>query len=152
DLDLLLIGRAQRAHGGRRALAKADPLGQLGEALALARAVDDPATPDLDPQEDVVEDRQVRRQRELLLDEADAVPDGVTRRPVADRLAVDEDLAGVGRDGAGDDLAQRRLARAVLADERVDLAGGELEADVGERDRRPVALVDAAHRARGAGP
>ena len=152
DLDLLLVGRAQRPHGRRRARAKADALGQLGEALALLGAVDEAAAAQLDAEEDVVEDRQVGGERELLLDDPDAVADGVARRAMAHRLAVDEDLARVGRHRAGDDLAQRRLAGAVLAHERVDLARRDLEADVLQRHRGAVALVDAPHRARGARP
>ena len=41
--------------------------------------------------------------------------------------------AGVGAVGAGDDLDQRALARAVLADERVDLARHELERHAAQR-------------------
>ena len=44
---------------------------------------------------------------------------------------------------AGDDLHQRALAGAVLADETVDLAGGEREVDVAQR-------LDAAERLRDA--
>ena len=40
-----------------------------------------------------------------------------------DRLAADFERAVVGLEGAGDDLDQRRFARAVLADQGMDLAG-----------------------------
>ena len=43
-----------------------------------------------------------------------------------------------------EDLDQRALAGAVLADERVDLAGAQLQRHVGERLRRPEPLRDAA--------
>src|SRR6185295_4517704 len=43
-------------------------------------------------------------------------------------------------DRAAEDLDQRRLARAVLADERVDFAAADLEVDVVERPRRAVRL------------
>ncbi len=46
------------------------------------------------------------------------------------------------RDGARDDLRQRRLAGAVLAGERDDLAGADREVDPGERRHRAVALDD----------
>jgi hypothetical protein len=44
------------------------------------------------------------------------------------RLAVPADLALVGPDRAVDDLHQRRLAGAVLAEDGVDLAGRDLQA------------------------
>jgi len=63
-----------------------------------------------------------------------------------DRLAVEEHPALVGRDDAGHDLDQRRLARAVLAQHRVDAAGLDGELGVLERAHAPVALRHAAHR------
>ena len=45
------------------------------------------------------------------------------------RLAADEDLAGGQFDGAGDCLAERRLAGAVLADQCMYLSGTKLEID-----------------------
>ena len=39
-----------------------------------------------------------------------------------DRLAVEQDLAGIGRLHSGHDLDQGRLARAVLAQQRMHLA------------------------------
>jgi hypothetical protein len=54
----------------------------------------------------------------------DAGRGGDVRRGEADRLAVERDVAGVGLVDAGEDLDQRRLAGAVLADERGDLSGG----------------------------
>ena len=47
-----------------------------------------------------------------------------------DRRAVEEDLALVGREDAVDHLDQGRLAGAVLAEQRVDLAGLDVEVDV----------------------
>jgi hypothetical protein len=61
-----------------------------------------------------------------------------------DELAVDEQVAVVGAHGAADDLAQRGLARAVLADEGVDLPRLDRHADVVERAGGAVALADAA--------
>ena len=54
------------------------------------------------------------------------------------------DLALVGLDDAGEDLDERRLARAVLADERVHGRRLDREADVRERLDAAVALRDAA--------
>ena len=52
---------------------------------------------------------------------------------VADFGAVDQDRALVARIDAGDDLAERRLAGAVLAEQRADLAGLDAHRDVVER-------------------
>jgi hypothetical protein len=41
-------------------------------------------------------------------------------------------IAGVGAANAEDDVAKRRLSGAVLAEQAVDLAGGDRERDVGE--------------------
>ena len=96
-------------------------------------------------------------ERERLVDRLDPERSGVAR--VVDRhgLAVDEDLAGVGRMGAREHAHQRRLAGAVATDEGDDLAGVEVDADavdgvdaaeghadvahLDERDRPPVAPV-----------
>ena len=56
-----------------------------------------------------------------------------------DRLALEEDLAAVGRVDADKRLDQRRLAGAVVADERDDLLGKD-------REVRAVERLDAAER------
>ena len=58
----------------------------------------------------------------------------------ATRLAEEHDLALVGVVQAGEDVRERRLAGAVLAEQRVHLAGSGLEVDavVGERRRESV--------------
>ena len=62
------------------------------------------------------------------------------------RLAGDEDLAGVGLVDAAQNLHQRRLAGAVLADQADDLAGPDLDRDVLQRVNAGEALVDPDHR------
>ena len=57
---------------------------------------------------------------------ADAQPPGCARTR---RLPVDANLAGIGLQRAREDLDQRRLAGAVVADEREDLAVIEVEVD-----------------------
>ena len=53
--------------------------------------------------------------------------------PAGDRLAADEDLAAGRLDHAGEDLDQRRLAGAVVADQPDDLAAVDVQADAAER-------------------
>src|SRR5206468_368463 len=59
------------------------------------------------------------------------------------------DLAAVDRVDAGDALDERRLARAVVADERGDLARVDGEVDVVQHVDGSEALVDARHLQQG---
>ena len=87
---------------------------------------------DLAAREDVARHAEVGEAQHLLVDHADAVLDGLARARVVEAPAVPADLAGVGRDEAGQDLQQRGLAGAVLAHQRVRAAGGDLEADAAQ--------------------
>jgi len=55
------------------------------------------------------------------------------------------ELAGVGSEGAGDDVDQGRLAGAVLAEQHVDLASPEVEIDIIQRQHAREALGDSDH-------
>jgi hypothetical protein len=69
---------------------------------------------------------------ERLEDEPDALVAQPRQRLVVQllgRLAVDDHLALVGPVEAADDVEQRRLARARLADHRDQFAGGDVEGD-----------------------
>ncbi|MDR6353657.1 hypothetical protein Q3H58_000328 [Pseudomonas psychrotolerans] len=59
------------------------------------------------------------------------------------RLARQEQVAGIGGHQAAEHLDQGRLAGAVLADQAVDLAGPQGQVDASQRLGRPVALGDA---------
>ena len=59
-----------------------------------------------------------------------------------DALAGEGDAAGIGREGAGDQVEQRGLAGAVRADHREDRALRHLEADAVDRDQAAEALAD----------
>ena len=59
-------------------------------------------------------------------------------------LAVEEDLTRVVAVDPGDALDERRLAGAVVADERHDLTRAHLEVDVGQRLHRPERLREVA--------
>jgi len=54
------------------------------------------------------------------------------------------DRPPIGGQGAGNEADQRGLARAVRADERVDLAGAHLEARAVDRDYAAEALTEVA--------
>ena len=61
-----------------------------------------------------------------------------------DRLAVDQDLALAGLVHAGQDLDQRRLAGAIVAEQAMHLAGIDLDVDVLQRADRAEIDADAA--------
>ena len=97
------------------------------------------------PDEDVLGDGQVREQPRLLVDHGDAEGASLGRdRGSGPSAPSRRDGPAVRLMDAGQDLDQRALAGAVLADERVDLAGDEVERDVVERLGRGEALGDPA--------
>ena len=106
----VLEARVQAAHDlagrrlHRRVVERADTRAQLAAEEHVAGRVD------------------VVGEGERLVDRLDPVGLGVARVLDRDRLAVDEDLAAVGRVGARQGPDQRRLAGAVAADEADDLA------------------------------
>ena len=81
----------------------------------------------------VLGDREVGGDAELLMHHGDAGGVRIARRAEAGLLAVQQEAAGEFRMHAGDDLHQRAFARAVLADETVDLAGEKREVDPAQR-------------------
>ena len=63
----------------------------------------------------------------------------------ADLAAVERHAAFVGRDHAGHDLDQRRLAGAVLAEDGVDAAAMDGQLGLLQRPHAAIALGDALH-------
>ena len=92
---------------------------------------------------DVFEHRHRFEQREVLEHHADAEPASRARIGDADGRAVEDDLALVGRDDAVDHLDERRFPRAVLAEERVNLAGLDAQIDVVVRADAGKGFADA---------
>ena len=94
-------------------------------------------------QRDVLGDSQRVEQREVLKNHADAETPG--RGGIGDdyRLPLPADFAGGRLEGTVEDLHQRRLAGAVLAEERVNLAGMNDEIDVVVGAERAEILGDA---------
>ncbi len=85
------------------------------------------------PRIDVLGDRQVRHYRQLLMHHADAGVERIAGGAESHLLPVDAHAAAEIRVHAGDDLHQRLLAGAVLADEAMDFAGAEREVDLAKR-------------------
>ena len=90
-------------------------------------------------------DRQRLEQREVLEHHADAETLRLARAGHRDPLAVPHDLAGIGRRHAVDDLHQRALAGAVLAQQRVDLVALDRERDAVIGQHAGVLLGDPGH-------
>jgi len=99
----------------------------------------------LPPQEDVLIDRQLGYQIELLVDHRDAGVLRVARVVKSDRAPIEHDLAIVPGIDAAHDVHQRRLARAVLAHQAMDLALPHIEGDVVQRDHARETLGDVLH-------
>ena len=150
DLDLLLLGGAQRADDRLRVEPEARPLVELVEAAAHLARADDARGVRLDPEHHVLDHRAGRHERDLLGDRRDSRVECVARRVERDVAAVDEQLALVGPVHAADHLGERRLPGAVLADEAVDVPGPDRDRDVVERLNAAEALRDAARFDEGA--
>ena len=108
----------------------------LDAALALAarNALDAQAVAD------VLGDGHVREERVVLEDGVDVALVG---RAVRDVGAAELDSSFVGALEAGDQPQRRRLARSGRAEQREELAGGDLEIDPVDRDDVAVRLADA---------
>ena len=139
DGDELLKGDRMCAQRGAGVDGQIELAEQFG-GPAVHRAVVDPAPASrLAAQQNVLCHSQIGAEVDLLIDGADA---GVLRLPrAAESLldAVDGDAARVDVVDTGERLDQRGLAGAVLAHQRVDLAGQQPEVHAVERlDAREV--------------
>src|SRR4029077_20890033 len=90
--------------------------------------------------------RQRRRKSQRLVDGLDARFARRDRRGEVNDFSTQPNLAGVGNDCAAEGLDQSRLARAIVPNDREDLAGIEVEVGVVERSDAPIALDEAASR------
>ncbi len=132
DRDELALGDREVAQAGRRVKRHADPL-QGGFRRAPDRSPAQEMQPVVLLDRDILGNREVGEQGQVLVDDLDAAPDAFGRIQPCAFLAADQDAAArLRRLHAGDDLDQRRFARAVLAGEAVHLAGGNVHVDAVE--------------------
>ena len=144
DLDLLLLDGRQTADRGVEVEIDAVPLEQRERLAPLAPRVDEAeAARRLPAEKDVVEHRHGGREIGVLVDAGDAAADHLLGIAERRRFAGDFDRAVRRRDGAGQDLDQRRLARAVGADQRAHLARHDRQVGVAQRDEIAVDLGEA---------
>ena len=95
---------------------------------------------------EVLEDRKIGEDREVLVDDLHARIDGGHRREALVRRSVDLDGSAVGGVNTGDHLDEGRLAAAVLTGEAVDLSTTDGEADVVEGVNAGERLAHIAYR------
>ena len=127
DLDPLLLSDRELLDDGIRPHGDAEPLGRLHHCSARRGEVQ-PGAPGT-AEDDVLGHGHGLHQGEVLGHHAHACRDGITRGADARRPPVDADVAGVGSRQSIEDAHQRRLAGAVLAEQRMDLAARQVEVD-----------------------
>ena len=137
DLHHLPLRRRQRAGKLRGIDLEVQPLQHLPGGVAnLAHRVEGA----LAAEHDVLRHGELRHQAGLLVDHRDAEAAGVLRRGEGGDLSVDVQHALRRRDDAGDQFAERRFAGAVLAHQRMDLAGIQVEIGIGQRGDAAIGL------------
>ena len=140
ELDQLLLADAEPAD--RRL--DIDMQAELGQQIAaLGRHGgdgDQPVADRLAIDEEIGQDGALRKQAQLLIDDADAELAGGLGGIDGQLLAIEEDAPGIGADHAGQNLHQRGFAGAVLAHHRVDGAGLDLQIHAVEGHHPAVAL------------
>jgi hypothetical protein len=127
----------------------AEPGQQRRRLLVHPRPVEQPEAAFLAAEADVLGDRAIADEIDLLIDRADSGVLAGERGSNLERSPGERHLAGVTAVIAGENLDERRFAGAVLADQRVHLARRHREFGVGERGDAGELLVDAAHREQG---
>ena len=145
DGDDLPASDRKLAHGLVDADVLADDAEPLDRLPAHRRAVENPAAGELAPEEQIGGDVQARHEVELLENRRHARGLGGARIVEADGLAVEQHLAGVRGKDAGENVHQRRLAGAVLTEQRMNLAPLEVEIDAAQSLDAAEMLGDAAH-------
>ncbi len=145
DLDELLLGDGKIAHLCHRITLEPDALGDGLRLFSQPAPAHEQLRARFAANEHVLGDRHVGGEGEFLVDGDDSSALGVVRRHKGDRLAEQLDLARVRALRAGQNLEQRRLASAILAQERMDFRRPDFEMDVLEREHAGKALADARH-------
>jgi hypothetical protein len=133
DLDALLLADRQLPDPGVGIDLQPEARRQPGD-LRVRGGRPQPESGFREAEQDVLGHRLRGDQREVLVDHPEAGRDRLARRSERDLPAVHQDLAGVRLVQPGEDVHERALARAVLTEQRMDLARAHVEVDgvVGE--------------------
>ena len=133
DLDDLHLRHRQAAHFGARVDAGVEQI-EIAARLPLDGAIVDKAVPGRQSlEQNVFPDAEARDEISLLMNRGDALAERIARRAELNRVAVQENAAGIGANEAGDDLDQRRFAGAVFAHQAMDFARLQVERNAVER-------------------
>ena len=115
---------------------------QTCRIVAVRQPPEPPEAGDLTVEEEVLVDGERRDERQVLVDGLDAVRTGILHRVELDRVPLDEDPARILAVEAAEDLHERALAAAVVADEPEHLAAPEMDVDAAQDDERAEPLRD----------
>src|SRR5512140_1643004 len=142
DLDdaLLAVGEADRLRSGMgadaeqlhdlKALLPDSPLLLPRERQVQHPGVESPPAVDVAADHDVLEDRHFRKEPDVLERPHHAAGGNLAGRQAVDLRPPENDLAGIGRKEAGDQVEDRRLPGAVRTDQRLDRSRGDIEGKV----------------------
>ncbi len=122
---------------GREALVEASELDELEQLVDARSDLSLCGAAHLEPERDVVAHRHVPKERVVLKHEAEGA---ILHLGVGRLDAVDVDAPGVGHVEARDEAQDGALAAAARAEERDELAVGDLERDVVDGAVRPKGL------------
>ena len=132
NFQLLLFPRRERGDGPIERHAERHALKKRLERLALLAPIDEGGRVGA-ARDQILGRGQRRHEGEMLIDHADAERLRVARIAHDDLFAVEQQASAVGRVEAHHAFDQGRLARAVLAEQRMEGAGGNLDRNVVER-------------------
>ena len=145
DGDDLPSPDRQLAHGLVDADVGADDADSRQRLLAHGRAVEHAAARELPPKKQIGGDVEARHEVELLEDGGDARGLRGARIVEANGPPLQKHFASVRSEDAGEDVHERRLAGAVLAEEGMNLAALEVEIDAAQSLHAAEMLGDPAH-------
>src|SRR6267143_4773576 len=144
DLDALLQAEGNVLDSGAWLDRDGEALLEVADAFLDGPVVEQRAAA-LVAEHDVLRDGERWHKHEVLVDHSDAERDSVARTGDSHLAPAEADRSRIGPIEAVQDVHQGGLARAVLADEGVDLALVDGQVDAVECLKIPEALADPAH-------
>src|SRR5712692_2767355 len=147
----MLLADAQVSDGKVRLELEVQLVENALRAAVHMFGVNDAEAPWLTAEKNILGDRELRNERQLLMHHRDSRILGLVNALEAADGAVDMDVTLVSPEwiDAAEDVHERRLAGAVLAHQRVNLARLQIERHAIERQNAGKALGDLAHLEQG---